>query len=611
MNRALTRHLLALAVAVMGAIDLWSALLSRPPDRLIALRRLLPTDVLDTSRTFTLVAGALLLVTASGLWRGKRRAFVAALFLSALSVPVNMLKAFDFEEASVAAGLLFLLGISGDAFRVKSRELTFRALRSRAAWVVLAFALYAVVGCWVLEFQFGEHASIARASSEALYRVFGIGSPSLALPGNLTRHEQHVIEWFLDSLAPIGLIVALGLAIAALRPATYRTRHRQEVARVADLVRKYGDSSVAAFALDADADYFFSATGRAVIAYRFESDTLLVIGDPIGPPEEIPPLLQAFSEYCRERDWQFAFFQARPERMADYRRLGWRALHIGEDPILWTDRFTLEGSAVGELRRGVRKLERQGLEARIFVPGENPFDPENDPDGMLDQMKVISAEWLAQKQGGEKGFCMGRFDPARLDEHLLSIAWNPANRRVEAFCAFVPVWARHGWAIDLMRRHRDAPTATMEFLVVKTLDRARARGDAFISLALSALAKVPDEAPAADAAAGAKDGAAPAPVPNTPPATPAGDDAARTFLMDALARYYDFKGLFRWKRKFNPTFEDRFLVFSDPLALPRVARALLRVQTPAGITSYFRRSPPQRGAAGTEGGSAAPRAAVL
>ena len=582
MNRPLLRHLLALAVAAMGAIDLLSALLSHPPDRLLAIRRLLPTDVLDTSRTFTLVAGALLLVTASGLWRGKRRAFVAALFLCALSVPVNLLKAFDFEEATVAAGLLFLLGVSADAFRVKSRQLTFRALRSRAFWFVLAFAAYAVIGCWVLEFEYGERASLAHASSEALYRVFGIGSPALELPAQLTHHQQHIVNWFVESLAPIGLIVALGLAFAALRPATYRTRHRREVERVEELVKQYGDNSVAAFALGSDADYFFSDNRRAVIAYRFESDTLLVIGDPIGPPEEIPPLLQAFSEYCRERDWQFAFFQARPERMGDYRRLGWRALHIGEDPILWTDRFTLEGSAVGELRRGVRKLERQGLEARIFVPGENPFDPHEDPDGMLEQMKAISAEWLSQKKGGEKGFCMGRFDPARLDEHLLSIAWNPANRRVEAFCAFVPVWARRGWVIDLMRRHKDAPTATMEFLVVKTLDRVRQRGDAFISLALSALAKVASSE-AETAAVNGASGAAPA-------GAPAGDDAARTFLMDALARYYDFKGLFRWKKKFNPAFEDRFLVFSDPLALPRVARALLRVQTPAGLTSYFRRS---------------------
>src|SRR5262252_7266854 len=126
------RIVLSLAVAIMGMVDLFSALLSHPSDRLLALRHLVPTDVLDTSRTFTLLAGALLLVTAWGLRRGKRRAFVAALFLCAVSVPVNLLKAFDFEEATVAAALLFLLGVSAEAFRVRSRGLSLAALRSRA-----------------------------------------------------------------------------------------------------------------------------------------------------------------------------------------------------------------------------------------------------------------------------------------------------------------------------------------------------------------------------------------------------------------------------------------------------------------------------------------------
>ena len=136
MSHRWTRAALALAVAAMGAIDLGSALLSRPSDRLLALRHLVPTDVLDTSRTFTLMAGTLLLVTAWGLRRGKRRAFVAALFLCAVSVLVNLLKALDVEEATVAAGLLFLLGISGEAFQVKSREFSLRNLR--AGFVFLA-----------------------------------------------------------------------------------------------------------------------------------------------------------------------------------------------------------------------------------------------------------------------------------------------------------------------------------------------------------------------------------------------------------------------------------------------------------------------------------------
>jgi len=625
MNRTLIRNAIALAVAAMGVVDLESALLSRPPERLLALREMLPTDVLDTSRTFTLLAGALLLVTASGLRRGKRRAFVAALFLSALSVPFNLLKALDFEEATVAAALLFVLGVSGEAFRVKSREVTLGSLRSPGLIALVALLVYAVFGCALLEFRYGVSPSFGDALREAGHQLFGIGDSALRLRPDVTHIGRRIVTWYLDSVSVVGFTLLIGLALASLRPVGHRSRHRAERDRVADLVARHGDNSVCAFALAPDSDYFFSRNQRAVIAYRFESDTLLVIGDPIGPPEEIPSLLESFAAHCRERDWQFAFFQARPEYLPYYRRLGWRALHIGEDPVLVAANFTLEGSAVGDVRRTVRKLERAGIEARLFVPGENPFDPARDPDRMLEQLNALSAEWMRERRGGEKGFCMGRYDPARLAESWLAVAWNPAARRVEAFCTWVPIPARHGWGLDLMRRRPDSIAGATEFVVVRSVEKARERGDTLMSLSLSALAKVGDAgtdgavgthgaagaggvadvgraraACESKAAAGVRAGgvstpgavvAIPGPAPGAtgaPAEGPAGDDRTRAFVMDALARYYDFKGLFHWKKKFNPTFEDRYLVFSDPLALPRVARALLRVQSPGGLLSYFR-----------------------
>ena len=587
MNRALTRAILALAVATMGVIDLWSALLSRPPERILAIRHVIPTDVLDTSRTFTLLAGALLLVTAWGLRRGKRRAFVAALFLCAVSVPVNLLKAFDFEEASVAAGLLFILGASADSFRVKSRELSLSALRSGALLALVGLLIYAFAGCWFVATRFGTDPSVNAAVRQAGYLLIGVGDSAIQLKP-LPHLEHRAVQWYFDSVSVIGISLAIGIALAALRPVAHRGRHRHEVEHVAELVRQYGDNSVSSFAVEPDTDYFFSDNRRAVIAYRFESDTLLVIGDPIGPPEEIQPLLRDFSEHCRERDWQFAFFQARPERLPEYRRLGWRAIHIGEDPLLWTDRFTLEGSAVGELRRMVRKLDRQGMVARMFIPGENPFDPAREHE-LLEQLREISNQWMAHRHGGEKGFCMGRFDPQTLRDSWLAVAWNPAQSRAEAFCTWVPIPARQGWAIDMMRRRSDSPTGATEFLVVKSVEQARTRGDRVMSLSLAGLVKVADEAePAPATPEGAEPAAPPANV--TPIQTAGGEDRGRDFLMETLARYYDFKGLFRWKNKFNPVFEDRFLVYPDPLALPRVTRALLRAQSPAGLMSYFRRA---------------------
>src|ERR1041384_6137684 len=150
MRRFAARPLLALAVAAMGIVDLLSALLSPPPERVRALRPLVPTDVLDTSRTFTLLAGALLLLTANGLRRGKRRAFVTALFLCALSVPENLLKAGDVEEATPAPALMFMLGLNAEAFVVKSRELSWRTLRGPAVAAIVAIGIYAFGGCWLL-----------------------------------------------------------------------------------------------------------------------------------------------------------------------------------------------------------------------------------------------------------------------------------------------------------------------------------------------------------------------------------------------------------------------------------------------------------------------------
>ena len=419
------RALLALAVAAMGLIDLLSALLSRPPTRLTALLHIVPTGVLDTSRTFTLLAGALLLVTAWGLRRGKRRAFVAALFLCAASVPVNLLKAFDFEEATVAATLMFLLGVSGDAFRVRSRAWSLRALRSPALAFAAGLAIYAVGGCWLIEVQHGRGGSLGRAVAEAVYQLLGVGQPALEVP----RHHR-VVTWFLDSIGLLGFTGLVGLALAALRPATHRGRHRAEAGRVAALLREHGDSSVSAFALADDSDYFFSRNGRAVIAYRFESDTLLAIGDPLGPAEETTPLLRDFAAYCHANDWQFAFFQSRPERLAPYRALGWKALHIGEDPVLWTDRFTLEGPERAGLRRAVRKAESAGIEVRHFTPGHRPWSAAADSDAILDQMREISSAWVRAHHGGEKGFCMSRFDPHRLPEAWLAVAWSATARRL-------------------------------------------------------------------------------------------------------------------------------------------------------------------------------------
>jgi phosphatidylglycerol lysyltransferase len=97
------------------------------------------------------------------------------------------------------------------------------------------------------------------------------------------------------------------------------------------------------------------------------------------------------------------------------------------------------------------------------------------------------------------------------------------------------------------------------------VEEARQRGDAMLSLSLSALV---------DAERDEEPGGAEA-------------DRARAFLRRHLAGFYDFEGLFRWKSKFDPSFEDRYLVYPAPLTLPRVVLALVRAQSPGGLKTYL------------------------
>jgi phosphatidylglycerol lysyltransferase len=202
---------------------------------------------------------------------------------------------------------------------------------------------------------------------------------------------------------------------------------------------------------------------------------------------------------------------------------------------------------------------------------------------------------------------MGRFDPARLKHEWLVVAQHPDTGRVEAFLTWVPIWGRHGWALDLMRRRRDATPGTMELLIARSAENARERGDEMLSLSLSALARAEDASTPRGAAGAAPDrtqapgGSEPSPALHAAgwadrhhPGTALESDRAREFLIQHLARFYDFEGLFRFKRKFDPQFEPRYLVYPSPFALPQVTLALIRAQTPGGLTSYFRK-PPREG----------------
>src|SRR5262249_887690 len=111
---------------------------------------------------------------------------------------------------------------------------------------------------------------------------------------------------------------------------------------------------------------------------------------------------------------------------------------------------------------------------------------------------------------------------------------------------------RWGWALDLMRRGPGAPPGIVELLIVRAVERFRAHAAQNISLGVVAMADTRLEM------------------------TPLQRQLA-TFISEHLPRLETHRSLFRFKQKFPPCWESRYIVASTTLALPKIALALLRV----------------------------------
>jgi phosphatidylglycerol lysyltransferase len=105
-----------------------------------------------------------------------------------------------------------------------------------------------------------------------------------------------------------------------------------------------------------------------------------------------------------------------------------------------------------------------------------------------------------------------------------------------------------------MRYRLEMPHGTMEYLLTELMLTLREEGYRWFDLGLAPLAGVGDR----------------------PGATL--QERALSQLYERLTRFFSYKGLRFYKAKFEPDWEDRFLVYGvGPLALARVGVALTRV----------------------------------
>ena len=317
--------LLAWATALVGVLGIVSALTPEMADRVKIVRGILPPGWPEAARVLTVALAIGLIWLSRSLARRRRRAWQLAIVVVVASAVAHLAKGLDFEEATISLLLLVALVHWRSRFDVPGDPASVRPLLGLGA---------ALVGVTAV--------------------AVGMEWRGVELPHRVG-----------DGLLGLGVVFGFLALYFWLRPfghAVAQTVGERRMARA--LVDAYGSDSLSFFALRRDKSYLFSPSRRAFLAYRVVAGTALVSGDPVGDEAEIDGLLAELRRIARANGWRLAVVGASEAHLDRYRRLGLKAVSIGEEAVLDPCEFSLEGRAIRKVRQSVSRLQQGGL----FVP---------------------------------------------------------------------------------------------------------------------------------------------------------------------------------------------------------------------------------------------------
>jgi phosphatidylglycerol lysyltransferase len=538
-KRLILTWLLTLLTLAGGLVNLFFLISPSIPGRRELLTEIFPLEFLHLSRQITLLIGFILVISSINIYRRKKRAFQFVLALSGISVILHLIKGLDYEQAIYSLVLMIILLISRKLFTVKSSIPNMKSGLIRFAIAILLVFTYGVLGFWFLdERQFGINFSLGNSVVQTLRMVTLVGDPQLV------PHTHHA-KWFLNSLYLITIVSVLYSLFAIFRPVIYgfaTLPHQRELAR--SIAEKNGRSSLDFFKYWHDKSIFFSHSQNSFLAYRVGMNYALVLGDPVGPEDEIEEIIGKFIDMCDQNDWGYGFYQASPDFIDIYAKYGLKKLKIGEDAIVDLTQLNLDGKEMKKIRHAINKLESSGIR---FVQYDPPIH-----DKVLFQIKQVSDEWLKIPGRRERGFTLGNFEAGYIKSTPIIAAVDSKNV-IQAFVNLIPSYAKGEATIDLMRHRLNSPNGIMDYLFIKLFLHIKEKGFQRFNLGMAPMSGFQENEEASI------------------------EEKAVHFFFQRLNFLFSYSGLRQYKAKFASSWEPRYIIYRNVLDLPRIAIALDRV----------------------------------
>ncbi|WP_051812931.1 phosphatidylglycerol lysyltransferase domain-containing protein [Kitasatospora sp. MBT63] len=463
----------------------------------------------------------------------------AGVFLIALTYRTYHQHPFNWVSAALTSALLVDLVLARDAFRARGER---RNIALALAVLVLGGAVLTVLGAAVVRLTYsGTPPDWGDSTVYVLLRL-------VTLSSIVEYADVDVPGWVDLGINLFGAALLLFALRALLRsPRGRRLLEPEDELKLRALLERHGArDSLGYFALRRDKSVCWSPSAKAAVLYRVVNGVALASGDPIGDPEAWPQAIEGWWKEVRRHAWVPAVTGVGEQAGTAYARVaGLKALEFGDEALVETAGFTLEGRSMRTLRQTCNRVRKAGYRAVIRRHRDIP-------EAELAELVRLADAWRHGRT--ERGFSMalGRLgDPA--DGDCLMAECRDENDRTCALLSFVP-WGAHGLSLDLMRRDRESDNGLVEYLIAELLQRSAA-GDpevARISLNFAMFRYVFEH--------GGRIGAGP---------------VLRLLrgVLRFLSRWWQLESLYRANAKYQPDWEPRYLLYEKSSELPAIAIA--------------------------------------
>jgi phosphatidylglycerol lysyltransferase len=365
-----------------------------------------------------------------------------------------------------------------------------------------------------------------------VYYVFIQTAIEYANKGDIAVEKNAMYATFFLSIVILSIA---GTAIYIFFEWHHRERLGMEVNEelLKDILLTYGGTYLSHLAFSNQLSFFISTDKKAFLQFSTIGHTAVVLGDPAGRPESFYPLLNEFYEKADTLGYEIIFYQTHQKYMGMYHDFGNIFFKLGEEAIVDLENFNLSGKKKAGLRATINKFKREGYQFSVIEP---PYSEK-----LFHELEMVSNKWLGKRR--EKGFSVGFFDRDYLSKAPVAIL-RDKDDRLMAFASIMPTYQNGVLSIDLMRYLPNSPGGLMDALFIHLFEWAKENGYHTFNMGMAPLSKV--------------------------------GETRNSFLRERIAAnvfeniqyMYSFAGLRKFKEKFSPQWEPRFMVYSKYRSLP-------------------------------------------